>query len=105
MTKQLCRQLSFERSGSLRDASILTYIFEWFRSFKRGEINVEDHFHSERFSTSRKDENIEKIYQNISKDRRFTIDQISEVTGEIWSSSQQILIEYLQMGRVSAKFE
>jgi len=38
-----------------------TQVFEWFAQFKRGETSVEDHPHSERPSTSRTDENVEKI--------------------------------------------
>jgi len=38
-----------------------TQVFEWFARFKRGEMSVEDHPHSGCPSTSRTDENVEKI--------------------------------------------
>lgn len=77
-------------------------VFEWFGRFKRGEMSVEDHARSGRPSTSRNDENVEKIRQKINEDRRFTIDEISEETGVSWSSCQRILTEDLKMRRVAA---
>ena len=77
-----------------------TQVFEWFARFKRGEMSVEDHPHSGRPSTSPTDENVEKI----NVDRRYTIDKISEATGESWSSCQQILTVDLNMRRVAARF-
>jgi len=38
-----------------------THVFGWFARFKIGEMSVEDHPHSGRLSTSRTDENVEKI--------------------------------------------
>ena len=57
-----------------------TQVFEWFARFKRGEMSVEDHHHSGRPSTSRTDENVEKIWEQINEDRWYTIDEISEAT-------------------------
>src|SRR5699024_10712782 len=65
---------------------------------------VEDQARSGRPSTSRNEENIEKVRQKINEDRRQTIDQISAETGISWSSCQRILNEDLHMRRVSAKF-
>ena len=67
-----------------------TQVFKWFARFKRGEMSVEDHSHSGRPSTSRTDKNAEKIRENISEDRRYTVDEISEATGASWSSCQRI---------------
>jgi len=44
-----------------------TQVFEWFAQFKRGEMSVEDHPHSGRPSTSRSDENVEKIQQKSTR--------------------------------------
>jgi len=54
-----------------------TQVFEWFARFKRGEMSVEDHPHSGRPSTSRTDENVEKIREKINEDCRYTIVEIS----------------------------
>ena len=67
-----------------------TQVFEWVARFKREEMSVEDHPHSGCPSTSRTDENVEKIREQISEDRRYTIDEISEATGVSWSSCQRI---------------
>ena len=56
-----------------------TQVSEWFARFKRGEMSVEDHPYSERPSKSRTDENVEKIREQIKEDRRYTIDEISEL--------------------------
>jgi len=58
-----------------------TQVFEWSARFKRGEMSVEDHAHSGRPSTTRTNENVEKIRQKINKDRRYTTYEISEATG------------------------
>ena len=58
-----------------------TQAFEWLALFKRGEMSVEDRPHSGRPSTSRTDENVEKIREQINEDRRYTSDEISEATG------------------------
>lgn len=81
-----------------------TQVIEWFRHFKRGEMSVEDHARSGHPSTSRTDENVEKIRLIINDVRRFTIDQISKEAGVSWTSCQRILTEDFQMRRVSAKF-
>ena len=44
-----------------------TKVFEWFAWFKRGEMSVEDHPHSGHPSTSRTDENVEKILTRSQK--------------------------------------
>jgi len=64
-----------------KEALSRTQVFECFARFKRGEMSVEDHPHFGRLSTSRTDENVEKIREQINEDRRYTIDEISEATG------------------------
>ena len=81
-----------------------TQVFEWFARFKRGEMSVEDHPHSGRPSTSRTEENVETIREQINEDRRYTTDEISEATGVNWSSCQRILTVDLNIRRVAATF-
>jgi len=73
-----------------------TQVFERFARLKRGEMSIEDHPHSGRPSTSRTDENVEKIREKINK--------ISEATGVNWSSCQRILTMDLNMRRAAVKF-
>ena len=67
-------------------------------------MSCEDRRRSGRLSTCRNDENLEKVRNAISADRRWTIDEISEITGLSWSSCQRMLMEDLNMKRISAKF-
>jgi len=67
-------------------------------------MSVEDHPHSGLLSTSRTDENVKKIREQIIEDCRYTIDETSEATGVSWSSCQRILTVDLNMRRVAAKF-
>jgi len=59
---------------------------------------------SGRPSTCWNDENLDKVHNTITADRRRAIDEISEINGLSWSSCQRILTEDLNMKRVSTKF-
>nr|CAH7750037.1 unnamed protein product [Callosobruchus chinensis] len=88
-----------------RDAALSkTRVYQWFSSFKNGEMSIEDQPRPGRPSTSRNDENIEKINALVREDRRLTIDQLCEMSGISWSSVQRILSEDLYMRIVAAKF-
>ena len=67
-------------------------------------MSLEDQPWSGRPSTSRTDENIQKIRDAIMFDCRRTIDALEALTGVLWSSCQWILTEELHMERVAAKF-
>lgn len=55
-----------------------TRVYEWFTRFKNVEMSIEDQPRSGRPSTSRTDENVDKINALIREDRRRTIDQLCE---------------------------
>jgi hypothetical protein len=67
-------------------------------------MSVEDQLSCGRPSTSKNDENVEKVHQAVLADRRQTIDKISEITDVSRSSCQRILTEDLMMKQVAAKF-
>jgi len=67
-------------------------------------MSLEDQPRSGRPSTNRTDENITKIRDAITFDRRRTIDELESLTGVSCSSCQRILTEELHMKRVAAKF-
>ncbi|GFU56654.1 protein GVQW3 [Trichonephila clavipes] len=46
-------------------------VFEWFKRFKDGRQDVEDDSWPDRPSTSKTDENVEKVASLIRSDRRF----------------------------------
>jgi len=76
-------------------------VYEWFSRFKRGDMSLEDQPRSGRPSPSRSDENIQKIRDAITFDRRRTIDELEAMTGVSWSCSwQRILTEELHIKRV-----
>ena len=76
--------------------------FEWFSRFKKGDLSIEDQPRSGRPSSSRNDENIAKIREKRNKDRRYTIDELSEVTGVSWSSVQRTVTQDLGTRCVAA---
>jgi hypothetical protein len=86
------------------DAFGKSQVYEWFSRFKNGNMSIEDLPRPGRPSTSRNEENIEKVRQAINEDRRKTIEQVSEQINVSWSSCQRILTEDLRMRRVSVKF-
>jgi len=51
------------QKASKEEALSHTQVFKWFAEFKREEMSVEDHPDSGRPSTSRTDENVEKIQE------------------------------------------
>ena len=67
-------------------------------------MSLEDQPQSGRPSTSRNDENIQKIRDAIMFDHRRTVSELEALTGVSWSSCQWILTEELHMKRVAAKF-
>ncbi|KAJ8959823.1 hypothetical protein NQ318_011556 [Aromia moschata] len=72
--------------------------FEWFKRFKEGRETTEDDPHPGRPSTSKTDENIEKI------DRRLSIRGLAEITGiDNGCCIRQILHESFNMSKVFSK--
>ena len=70
-----------------RDAALSkTRVYEWFSHFKNGEISIEDQRRTGRLSTSRSDENVDKINALVFEDRRRTINRLCEMSGISWSS-------------------
>jgi len=59
--------------------------------------SLEDQLQSGRPSTSRTDENIQKIHDVIMFDHHRTFDELEALTGVLWSSCQRILTEELHM--------
>ena len=63
-------------------------VYEWFSRFKCGDMSLEDQPRCGRPSTSRTDENIQKIRGAIMFVRCRTLDELEAVTGVSWSSCQ-----------------
>ena len=71
------------------DAMSKTPLFEWHRRFKEGREEVENNHRSGRPSTSRTDENVERVRQKVRSDRRLTVRIIADELGmnseRVWS--------------------
>lgn len=80
-----------------------TRVFEWCKRFKEGREEIEDDPRPGRPSTSKTDENIEKIGKVIRQDRRLSIRAVAETVGIDKESVRQILHENFNMRKVCSK--
>ena len=60
------------------DTMSRTLLFEWHRRFKERREEVEDDHRSGRPSTSRTDENVERVRQKVRSDRRLSVRMIAD---------------------------
>jgi len=88
--KTAAETVTMLREAFKEEALSQARVYEWFSCFKRGDMSLEDQPQSGRPSTSRTDENIQKIRDAIMFDRCRTLDELEAVTGVSWSSCQQI---------------
>jgi len=79
-------------------------VYKWFERFCNGCESVEDEERSGRPSTSKPQENVERVSERIRSNRRLTIREISEDLNISYGSVQNIITTDLNMRRVSAKF-
>lgn len=78
-------------------------VLESFKRFQDGREYVEDDARSGRPSTSKKDENIDKIGNMIRSDRRLTIRTVAETVGIDKECVRKILHNNFHMQKVCAK--
>ena len=78
--------------------------FRWFKDFSEGRTSVDDVSRSGRPSTSRNDENVERVRDLIRSDRRLTVRLIADSLDLNHTTVHQILINDLGMRKISAKF-
>jgi len=87
------------------DAAVtMKMVYKWFERFRNGCESVEDEERLGRPSTSKTQENVERVSEMIRSNRRLTIREISEDLNVYCGSVQNILTTDLNMRRVSAKF-
>ena len=63
------------------DTMSRTRLFEWHRRFKEERVEVEDDDKYGRPSTSKTDENVEHVRQNVQSDHRLTVRMIADELG------------------------
>ncbi|GFV59355.1 protein GVQW3 [Trichonephila clavipes] len=91
--------------ASIRQSECLSRarVFEWFKRFKDDRQDVEDDSLPGRPSTSKTDENVEKVVSLIRSDRRLSIRAIAETVNIDKECVWQILHDNLNMQKVCAK--
>ena len=80
-----------------------TRLFERYMRFKEGREMVEDDYRSGRPSTSRTDENVERVRQKVRSDGRLTVRMIADELGMNSERVWRIITEELGMRRICAK--
>ena len=78
-------------------------VFEWHKRFKEGREDVEDDPRSESLSTSKTEENVERVRQKVCGDHRSTARMIAN---ELIMNSERvwtIIVEELRMRKICAK--
>jgi len=87
------------------DAAVtMKTVYKWFERFRNGCESDEDEDRSERPSTSKTQENVERVSEMIRSNRWLTIREISEDPNISYGSVHNILTTDLNVRRVSAKF-
>ena len=88
------------------DAAVtMKAVYKWFERFRNGCESVEDKERLERPSTSKTQENVERVSEMIRSNRGLTIREIAEDLNISYVSVQNILTTDFNMRLVSAKFD
>ncbi|CAK9833986.1 Protein GVQW3 [Anthophora retusa] len=74
-------------------------VFRWHERFRSGRESVEDDKRSGRPSTSKTDENIAKIEEMLSENRKLTIRELAEDLNIAYGSVQDVLVSDLGLRR------
>jgi len=78
-------------------------VFRWHKSFLECREQVEDEPHAERPSTSKTDDNVERVRSLVRSDRRLTLRMISSELNFNRFTVHQIITQDLDMRKVCAK--
>ena len=85
------------------DTMSRTHLFERHRRFKEGREEVEDDHRSGRPSSSRTDENVERVRQKLRSDRHLAVRMIAYELGINSERVWRIIMEDLGMRKICAK--
>ncbi|XP_018058121.1 PREDICTED: histone-lysine N-methyltransferase SETMAR-like [Atta colombica] len=78
-------------------------VYEWHERFKSGRESVEDDERSGKPSTSKTDENINKVREMLINNRKLIIRELAEDLNIAYGSIQDIVVNGLDLRRVAAK--
>ncbi|XP_066150300.1 protein GVQW3-like [Euwallacea fornicatus] len=80
-----------------------TVVYQWHERFKSGRESIEDDERSGKPSTSKTDENIDKVEEMLVNNHKYTIREIAEDLSIAYGSVHDILVNDLGFHRVAAK--
>ena len=84
-----------------KDATVSrTRIFKWHKRFKEGREDVEDDPRSKRPTTSRTNENVERVREKVRSDRRLTVRMIADESSINSERVWKIITEDLGMKKI-----
>ena len=86
------------------DAPSYATVKKWYAEFTRGRTSTEDADRPGRPVEVSTPENVNNVHQHVLKDRRVTIQQISQSLNISYGSVQSILTDKLKMSKVSARW-
>jgi len=86
-----------------QNKNFMKTVYKWFERFRNGCESAEDEEGSGRPSTSKTQENVERVREMVRSNMRLTIREISEDLNISYGSVQNILSADLNMRRVSDK--
>ena len=75
-------------------------VYEWYKRFQDGRVDVEYDERPGRPSTSTTDENVEKVKEMVMNDRRITIREVADDIGISIGSCHKIFSNVLGMKRI-----
>ena len=78
-------------------------VFDWHRRFKEGREDLDDDPRAGRPSTSKTEENVERVRQVVRGDRRLTVRMIADEVGMNHNAVWEIITEDLGMRKICAK--
>lgn len=85
------------------DTMARSKVYKWHKTFQEGREEVEDEHRSGRPSTSKTQENIEKVKELVLENRRLSIRHLVDITQISFGSIQSILKHSLGLTRVSSR--
>jgi len=95
--------LKLLQEGYGDDTMSTTRLFEWRRIFKEGREEVKDDHWSGSSSTSRTEENVQRVREKVWSDHRFSVrmiaDELDMNSERVW----KIITEDLEMRKICAK--
>jgi len=85
-----------------KHALLRSQVFKWYKAFSEGHESIKDEPHSGRPSTSKMDNNVEKVRALVRSDRRLTVRMIASKLNLNHTTAHHILTQELAMRKLCA---